>query len=484
MQKNKSLTFNFIMNTILTMSSLIFPLITFPYVSRILSPEGTGKVSFTVSVVSYFALFSQLGIPTYGIRACAKVRDNRKELSKTVQELFIINIVMCICTYIAFTIVLYSVPRFKEESQLFWIISTTIIFNSIGMEWLYKALEKYTYITIRSVIFKLIALVAMFAVVHDKNDYILYGALYIFAASASSVFNFINVHKFVDIRPMKNYNVRRHFKAIFIFFSMSCATVIYTNLDNVMLGLMKTNIDVGYYNAAVKVKSILVSLVTSLGTVLLPRTSYFIEYGLKDEFFQITRKAINFVLIIAPAMALYFMTFSKESILLLSGKEYYGAIMPMKIIMPTLVFIGLTNIMGTQMLVPLGKEKYVLYSEVTGALIDIILNMILIPKMAAVGAAIGTLVAEIIVCIVQYTFLRTQIELAYKNIKYIKIIMALSIGFLGSFWLKALNLNNLLTLVISAGLYFGLYVLTLLFLKEPLVEEMTNKFLCKVKSIL
>ena len=87
-----------------------------------------------------FALFSQLGIPTYGIRACAKVRDNRKELSKTVQELFIINIVMCICTYIAFTIVLYSVPRFKEESQLFWIISTTIIFNSIGMEWLYKAL--------------------------------------------------------------------------------------------------------------------------------------------------------------------------------------------------------------------------------------------------------------------------------------------------------------------------------------------------------
>ena len=231
MQKNKSLTFNFIMNTILTMSSLIFPLITFPYVSRILSPEGTGKVSFTVSVVSYFALFSQLGIPTYGIRACAKVRDNRKELSKTVQELFIINIVMCICTYIAFTIVLYSVPRFKEESQLFWIISTTIIFNSIGMEWLYKALEKYTYITIRSVIFKLIALVAMFAVVHDKNDYILYGALYIFAASASSVFNFINVHKFVDIRPMKNYNVRRHFKAIFIFFSMSCATVIYTNLD-------------------------------------------------------------------------------------------------------------------------------------------------------------------------------------------------------------------------------------------------------------
>lgn len=153
------------MNSILTMSQFIFPLITFPYVSRILLPIGTGKVSFATSVISYFAMFAQLGIPTYGIRACAKVRDNRKKLSKTAQEIFIINIIMSIIAYFVFILALCNVQRLNDEKTLFIIVSLTIFFNAIGMEWLYKALEQYTYITIRSVIFKFIALIAMFLLI-------------------------------------------------------------------------------------------------------------------------------------------------------------------------------------------------------------------------------------------------------------------------------------------------------------------------------
>lgn len=166
------------------MSQFIFPLITFPYVSRILLPEGTGKVSFATSIISYFAMFAQLGIPTYGIRACAKVRDDKEKLSKTAQEIFIINIVMSILVYIVFFIVICNVPKLKDEKPLLIIVSATIFFNAIGMEWLYKALEQYTYITIRSVIFKFIALIAMFLLIHQKSDYIIYGAISIFASSA------------------------------------------------------------------------------------------------------------------------------------------------------------------------------------------------------------------------------------------------------------------------------------------------------------
>lgn len=129
------------MNALLTMSSFIFPLITFPYVSRILSPEGTGKVSFATSVIAYFALFAQLGIPTYGIRACAKVRDDKIELSRTVQEIFIINVGMTVITYIAFGIALGCVPRLQAERSLFLIMSTTLLFNGIGMDWLYRGLK-------------------------------------------------------------------------------------------------------------------------------------------------------------------------------------------------------------------------------------------------------------------------------------------------------------------------------------------------------
>ena len=316
--KQKSLKLNVIMNMILTMSSFIFPLITFPYVSRILLPEGTGKVSFATSLISYFLMFAQLGIPTYGIRACAKVRDNREELTRTAQELLIINLIMSIISYIVLFLAIAFVPRLQGDKALYVIVSFTIILTTIGMEWLYEALEQYTYITIRSVMFKFVALIAMFLLIHEKSDYVIYGGISILAGSASSIFNFINVHKYIDLKPIGGYDFKRHFKPIGTFFAMACATTIYTNLDTVMLGFMKTDADVGYYNAAVKIKNILVSIVTSLGAVLLPRASYYIENGLIDEFKRITKKALSFVFLVASPLMLYFIFYAKEGIFFLS----------------------------------------------------------------------------------------------------------------------------------------------------------------------
>lgn len=480
--KEKSLKKNFCMNAILTMSQFIFPLITFPYVSRILLAEGTGKVSFATSIISYFAMFAQLGIPTYGIRACAQVRNDKKKLSKTAQEIFIINIIMSILAYIVFFIALCNVPRLKDEKTLLIIVSATIFFNAIGMEWLYKALEQYTYITIRSVIFKFIALIAMFLLIHQQSDYIIYGAISIFASSASNIFNFFNVHKYISLRPVGEYNFKQHLKAVSVFFALSCAATIYVNLDTVMLGFVKTNVDVGYYNAAVKIKTILVSIVTSLGTVLLPRASYYVEHGLKEDFYRITKKAINFVFLVATPLMLYFMFFAKEGIFFLSGNTYGGAIVPMQIIMPTLFFIGLTNIMGMQILVPLGKENIVLYSEIVGAVVDLAINYILIPKYASAGAAIGTLVAEIAVWIVQYIYLRKQIKDAYKNVRYGILILALFLGSIASLWVKKVFSGSFIVLLNSAILFFGVYFIVLTIAKEPLIYQIEEGLLTKLKK--
>lgn len=475
MQKQKSLKINFIMNAFLTMSSFIFPLITFPYISRILLPEGTGKVSFATSVISYFVILAQLGIPTYGIRACAKVRDNREELSKTAHELLIINIIMCCFSYLILGILLMTVPKFKSEKTLLIIVSLTLLFNTIGMEWLYKALEQYMYITIRSIIFKVIAVIAMFLLVHEKSDYIIYGAISIFASSASNIFNLINVHKYINLKPIGNYNLKQHLKPVFIFFAISCAATIYTNLDTVMLGFIKTDSDVGCYNAAVRIKSILVSIVTSLGVVLLPRASYYLEHNMISEFYKITKKAINFVFIIAVPLMVYFILFAKEGIFLLSGSAYIGAVKPMQIIMPTLVFIGLTNIMGIQMLVPMGKEKIVFYSEIAGALVDLVINIVLIPRWASAGAAIGTLVAEIIVWIVQYCALRKDVKSAYLTIDYKTILWAILMAIVGVVWVKTLSINVFFKLIISAVMFLGIYFGVLMIRKDELTIEMKNQ---------
>lgn len=477
MNNKNSLKLNFIMNAILTMSSFIFPLITFPYISRILLPEGTGKVSFATSVISYFAMFAQFGIPTYGIRVCAKVRDDHEELTRTVHEIFIINTVMTVLAYVILGVVLASVPRLQQDKILFLIVSTTLLFNDIGMEWLYKALEQYRFITIRSIVFKFVALIAMFLLIHEKNDYIVYGGISIFASSASNIFNFINVHKYIEMRPVGHYKFKRHLQPIAIFFAMSCATTIYTNLDTVMLGFMKTDDDVGYYDAAVKIKKILVSLVTSLGTVLLPRASYYIEHGMIEAFENITKKAINFVFLVAMPLTVYFMLFAKEGIYLLSGDAYHGSILPMQIIMPTLLFIGLSNIMGIQILVPLGREKVVLYSEIAGAGVDLIINWILIPKMASVGAAIGTLIAEAVVAGWQYVALKDMVSDAYRCVKYIPIIVGIALGTTTSFGLKYLGLSYFLTLVLSTILFFGMYGLSLTIAKEPLTLEIEKQVL-------
>lgn len=476
---NKSIKLNFIMNAMLTMSNLIFPLITFPYVSRILLPVGTGKVAFATSIVTYFSMFAQLGIPTYGIRICAQMRDNREKLSKTVQELLLINLFMMVLAYFLFFCGLMLVPRMRMDKILFLIISTMIFFNSIGMEWLYKALEEYTYITVRSVIFKFISLMGMFLLVKSQRDYVLYGGISIFASSASNVLNLLNAHKYISFRPIRNYNFRQHLKPIMVFFAMSCATTIYTNLDTVMLGFIKSDEDVGYYNAAVKIKGILVSVITSLGTVLLPRASYYIEYGLKNEFNRIAQKAIHFVCVVSLPLMMYFILYAKESIYFLSGNAYDGSILPMQILMPTLFFIGLTNIIGIQVMVPLGKENWVLYSVMIGAGIDLVINALLIPVMASSGAAIGTLIAEVAVFIYQYSKIKSLLPRIFEDIQWKKLIMAMSVSAVASCFFKFLMMGNFLTLLLSSIIYFGIYGVLLMLTGETLVEELRQQIVTK-----
>ena len=469
--KQKSLKLNFVMNAALTMSSIIFPIVTFPYVSRILMPSGTGRVTFATSLISYFSIFAQLGIPTYGIRACAQVRDDRAKLSKTVHELLIINLIMSFFVYIFLGVALVTVPRLFEDRILYIIISSTILLNVIGMEWLYKGLEKYSYITIRSIIFKFIALIAMFVFVHKKDDYIIYGAISIFAASASNILNIIHARKYIDFSFIGHYDLRKHLKAVLVFFAMSCATTIYTNLDTVMLGFMKSDIDVGYYNAAVKIKVILVQVVASLGGVLLPRCSYYVEKGMWAEFKRICSKALNFVVVIALPLSVYFIIYAQDAIVFLSGAEYLGAIFPMKIIMPTLLFIGITNILGLQILVPLGKERIVLYSEIAGAITDLLLNIILIPKFGASGAAMGTLVAEFVVLSVQYVALRKQLFDIFIKIQYWKIIAATIVSAVASMFVFYLKLGCFFNIVISAIVFGIIYLIVLLLLKEKMSKE-------------
>ncbi len=507
------------MNALLAVSTFVFPLITFPYISRVLLAAGTGRVQFATSLIAYFTMFAQLGIPTYGIRACAKVRDNREELTRTAHELLFINIIMSLISYGLLAVGIALIPRLSEDRTLICVVSISIFLNAIGMEWLYKAMEQYTYIAIRSVVFKIIGIVAMFLLIHTENDYVLYGAITIFASGASGILNFVTAGRFIGFKPVGGYNITRHLKVVLIFFAMSCATTVYTNLDVVMLGLMKTNADNGYYAAAVKVKTVLVALVTSLGEVLLPRVSYYIKNEMMDEFRRVSKKAMNFVMLASLPLSLYFILFAQAAIMLLSGEEFLPAVPAMQIIMPTVFLIGVTNLMGIEILIPLGRERSVLISVAIGAGVDLVLNLILIPQLGAAGAAIGTLAAEICVLAVQAFMLRSgavmkraairdadsddpissRAESAresfpgagsvrrapsdngfttrdlFRGISYWKIVAALAVGTALCIWVRFVSWGAFPKLVVSAILFFGAYSLVLFVLRERLTRELLRQ---------
>ena len=473
--KIHSVKYNFIMNAILTVAGIIFPLITFPYISRVLLVEGSGKVAFATSVVTYFTMFASLGIPTYGVRACAIVRDNKEKLSKTVQELLIISGGTTLLTYIVFGISLFVIPEFAQERTLLLIVGLGIGLNTIGVQWLYNALEQYSYITICSILFKVIGMILMFLLVKESSDYQIYGGVYVIASFGSYVLNFICLRKFVTFQKTGTYQFKQHLKHIMVFFAMSAGASIYLNLDVVMLRFLQSNEAVGYYNAGIKVKTVLVTCVTSLGTVLLPRLSYYIETADKKAFQLMVGKAFRFVFVAASAVTVYFSIFARESILLLSGEAFLPAVGPMMILMPTVLLIGLSNVTGIQILTPNGREREVMYSIWGGAILDFVLNLIVIPKFSANGAALSTLLAEGMVLLLQCWFLRDVLWSYIRQVQCWKIVIALAVAFVMTIPVKIwIDSGVFVTLLVSAIVFFGGYAVVLLFLKEPFVSEILN----------
>ncbi len=483
MNKKHSVTFNFIMNFILTASSVIFPLITFPYVSRVLLPVGTGKVASAMAVVNYFSMVAMLGIPTYGIRACAQVRDDKEKLSRTVQEILIINSAMTMLVYVVFGVSLYTVPKFAEDRTLLLVVSSAIILNVIGVNWLYSALEEYAYITAASLVFKVIAVSGMFLLVHKKEDYIIYGALTVISNIGSYVVNFLRMGRYITIKPLGGYNLKRHLKPITVFCAMTVASSIYTNLDTVMLKFISGDEQTGYYNAAVYVKTALVSLVISLGTVLLPRLSYYIEKGMQKEFKRMTSHALSFVLLISLPLAVYFMLFAEEGIGFLSGPAYAPAAISMRLIMPTIIFIGLSNILGMQILVPTGRERNVLLAVIAGSVVDLIINLWLIPTFGSCGATIGTLVAEFVVVLIEAVVLRQFLKEIWQIRRIVPYMLALIPSVAAAVALHKMvlqNTGNFLTLVFTAIVFFCLYGVALLLQKETITMEFVLPYVRKL----
>lgn len=482
--RKKSLTVNAVVNGLRTVLNLVFPLITFPYISRILSVEEIGKYNFSDSIVSYFMLFAALGINQYAVREGTKFRNSRQNISEFASKAFSINVISTILSYIALVILLL----FSNKLHGYWlciaILSIQIFFTTIGTEWVYSIYEEYTYITVRSIIFKIVSIILLFALVRNEGDYLKYAIITVVASVGSNILNFLNARRYCDIRFTLNFDWKYMLKPVMIIFASNIAIQIYVNSDITMLGFFRDDYFVGIYSISTKIYSIIKNVLTAILTVTIPRFSLYAETRM-EEYDNLLQKVINALVVIIFPAVLGLILLSKNVIIIIAGSNYYNSQPSLCILSITILFSVFNGLFSQCILLPFKRENTFLKCTVISAGVNVLLNLLFIPLWSEIGAAITTLVAELVLCLLLYLDSKDIVKMIFKSPSTRKNLLTVSISVFGMSILCFLiihTFNNFYLQTFGAIVVSSIsYIIMLILLKNEIVISGAKAIRSKIK---
>ena len=402
------------MNLLLTGSSILFPLITFPLVSRALFEEAYGLVGFASATATWLSLIAMLGVNRYGVREVARVRDDAVLLARTTREILVVTCISTAIVYIGFIVSIFLVERFSADRLLFFINGFTVLCNTLGVAWFFQGIEQYRYITVRGVVIKLVCLIGVILFVHVPGDYLVYAVLLVASAAIANLVNFFYMLKICcdGIRERHeptehvNLNLKKHIRPLMTFFVIVAAISIYSVLDTVMLGFLSNDAQVGFYTADVNIKNALVAVVSALSGVLLPRASNLLANDRQAEYKSIIRKALRFVAAFSIPVCLIGAVIATPLMTWYAGPSFAGAGPALSVVVLAVIPIGFSVIFCDEVMIPLGMEGKCTYIYIAAALIDFVLNLLLIPPFGALGAAISTASVELLIAVVEFMIIR------------------------------------------------------------------------------
>lgn len=397
---SKSIKNNTIYNAIKTFSTIIFPLITFPYISRVLLVENIGKINFGLSFVSYFSLIASLGVGVYAIRECSKVRDDRIKLSELSSQIYSLNLSTMIFSYTLLFLFLVFYDKVKNYRTLIFIQSFSILFSVLGTDWINTAMEDFKYITIRTIVFQVISLTLMFIFVRRPEDYIKYAIISVVSSSGHCISNIFYRQRYCDISLVKNINFKKHFIPIMYLFVMLLAQTIFNNVDMSMLGIMKGDYSVGIYSTAHKICNVISQIVSSILWVVIPRISYYFSKNNFEEINKLLRKILGFNITLGLPCTVGVVLLSKDIIQLVAGKQFLPASGVLRILMIAF-FISLFggSFLGNIVLLSMNREKYYMIVCITCAFANAILNFNFIQRLDYIGAALTTVICSFLILV-------------------------------------------------------------------------------------
>lgn len=471
---------NYIYNLIYQLFAFIVPVITTPYISRVLSADGVGAVSYTTSVVTYFVLFGNLGIATYGQLQIAKRRDDKYKVSQLFWGIFIARFITMSLSSIVYVI---YIMQSNEYKYLYIVLLSQIVAAAIDISWFLQGLEQFKKIVIRNSFIKIISVFLIFTLVKKESDIYLYALIINISTLIGNLSIWVFLKKYIQLIKLRDIEIIKHLKLSLVYFIPAIATSIYTVLDKSMIGVIThSTYENGCYEQAHKIEQMAVTVVTSLSIVTLPRMTYLFKHNKLDEMKKQLIKSLRFILFISVPMALGLISISSNFIPWFLGSGYEKGTILIRIFSFLIIIVGLNNAIGKQVLMAIGRQKEYNVSVIIGAIANILINLILIPLFDSVGAAIASVSAELIILLIFIYYSRDFIrirDIILMSTNYVMsaLVMMLLI-YLSCNYISA----NFMSLSLQVGCGFLIYIGVLFILKDEFIKEALYVLKNKVKK--
>ena len=469
----KSITRNYLYNLTYQILILILPLITTPYLSRVLGAEGIGIYSYTYTIVTYFVLFGSLGVALYGQREIAYAQENKGQRKKVFIELAIfrfITIAIALCIYYYFFI------RTGAYSVYYKILLFELIAGAFDISWFFQGLEEFKKTVTRNVLVRVISVALIFIMVKTQSDLITYMYIYSLADLIGNLSLWIYLPKYFKGVKVKNINIIRQIPAIALLFIPQITNKLYNMLDTTMLGILIENkAETGYYEQSQKVIRVLLTIVTSLGTVMIPRMANMFANGEKEKINYYMKKSFSFVFLLSFPMIFGIISISEAFVPIFFGAGYEKAVTLIAIISPIILLMGIANVIGTQYLLPTKRQKEYTISVGVGVAANFILNYILIKLYASIGACIATVLSQLIVDWMQFKYVKDEINIKELIKLSYKYLLASIIMFIVCNLTKFIVSTGMISIVLQVGNGILVYGIILIILKDEYLYMFLNK---------
>ena len=387
---------NFAYKSVLTLSTYLINFITFPYVARVLGVERIGLVNFVDNTVNYFLLFATMGVGLLGVREIAAVKEDKKRRDQVYSSMLALNLLFTLVSLGIYLLCISTIPKLCQYDELFYIGTAKILFTVFLVEWFFTGVENFRYITLRSILIKVLYIISVFLFVRDTSDYRLYFILTVGVVVLNALINQLYIRKFVRVR-WNNIQLFKYLKQNVTLGIYTLMTSMYLTFNVMYLGLVSNNTEVGYYTTAFKLYSVILGFFTAFTNVMLPRMSSLLANGEKDRFQELVNRSFSVMSTCCIPLILCSMIMAPQIVYILSGPGYEGAILPMRIIMPAAFAVGVAQVLAIQVLMPMKKDKVLLVASIIGAVVSLLINLLVVPYIESVGSAVVLLCSEAVV---------------------------------------------------------------------------------------